>query len=283
MTEELVAGEVLNQVGESPLRCSISKNGTNPAISTATWIVSFKKEVKPFYLFDATSTARFIKPKIRITHHINGCQGWCNPIKCQRLLRCNNCGRPTSTHEGPTGASCTAHMKCANCLGPHQAGYEKCPAKPRVQGKRVVKPTKRELRLVRSAGLLATRAATQARQNQEQASTDTRTPETRTSSPDTVAGLIPQSSPSPCPPCTQAVILKRGHRVEEYERAGSASRPTRQCKPTSSLNLPELSRISTGRVGKKASKTPQLQSPNLYSSLGEEDDMDVDSNSSRSQ
>jgi hypothetical protein len=276
VTEQLVAEEVFTQVGETPVRCAVSKNGTDPTTAKATWIVSFKKTVKPFCLFNSTCIGRLIKPKIKITHHINGCQGWCNPLKCNRLSRCNNCSMPLNAHEGPAGTLCTAPTKCANCFSPHKSGHGSCPAAPKVRSGCIVKPTKNELKNIRSAGLLATRTALKARASIQDNSLS---PSSSTGS--SLDAQRQTSSPSPDQPRTSR--KRGGQRVTEYEQDRSFSRPARGCKPIGSMNLPELSRKSFAR---KSPISQQSQQPNPFAPLISkelsEEDMDLDADTEES-
>jgi hypothetical protein len=44
--------EAFNQIGETPVRCNMSRHGANPIIGKASWIISFKKKVQPFHIFN---------------------------------------------------------------------------------------------------------------------------------------------------------------------------------------------------------------------------------------
>lgn len=93
VTQDLMLEEAFNQTGETPVRCDMSRHGANPTTGKASWIISFKKKVRPFHIFNTWSQARLIDKKPRITRHaIGGCQGWCNPVKCTRAPLCGHCG-----------------------------------------------------------------------------------------------------------------------------------------------------------------------------------------------
>lgn len=272
VTEQLVADEVFTQVGETPLRCAVSKNGTDPTTAKATWIISFKKAVKTFHLFNSTCIGRLIKPKIKITHHINGCQGWCNPLKCNRLSRCNNCSMPLNAHEGPAGTLCTVPTKCANCFGPHKSGHGSCPAAPKVRSGVIVKPTKTQLKDIRLAGLLATRAALKARSGTRDSSVSLSS--STGNPPNGVQVNSSQrrtSSPSPDQPHNSR--KRGGQRVTEHEQERSSSRPARACKPTGPMNLPELSRKSFAR---KTPASRQSQQSNPFAPLASKESFEED-------
>lgn len=59
VTAQLVAKEVMAAVEEIPTRCEPSKYGPNIEKCTITWIISFKKKVRPFRIF---STAYLSRP-----------------------------------------------------------------------------------------------------------------------------------------------------------------------------------------------------------------------------
>lgn len=255
VTPQLVAEEVLTTTGESPVRCTMSRHGVNPMTRRATWIISFKKEMRSFRLFSPECTSHFIERRPKITHHSNGCQGWCNPLKCYRAARCNNCGDLVDSHQdGPMNAQCTRATRCAMCHGPHKAGEDKCPARPRSWQGRIVRPSKEQLRGIRAASALVANAAAR----------------TRTTSPeDPTNGGCP-ASPSPIPNPRK----RGGAAVTAHEGGATASqaprpsripsqsqssvptqtaRPDRQAKPQGSLNYVQIRNRSESR----AHATPQ--------------------------
>lgn len=255
--ENLVRQEVLLQAGEDPVRCNPSKNGHNAATGKATWIISFKKEVKAFTLFGSSAWSSQVKRRVKITHHKDGCQKWCNQLKCKRETLCQNCGVPTKRHDGPSGNECTAETRCVNCCGPHKAGSEICPATPKALHGRIIRPTKNELRRIRQAGSLATQAA---RKTNRQPSTPTRsnpgatfTPVSSTGSQPSLNGNSPagevgvgSNSPSPEP---ASVGRKRpGQTVQNHEDGvlpttetpDSSARPVRSGKFAGNVNVKKM-------------------------------------------
>lgn len=152
VNDTLVAEEVLIQTGETLVRCHVSKNGIDPLTNTATWIISFKTTVPLFRLFGASRMASIIPPKHRNTRDANGCQGWCNPLRCRRGNLCSHCGQPVgSRHMGPSGSECPNSAKCAHCHGPHEASHEGCPAAPRFKEGVLTRPSPDQLRSIRQA------------------------------------------------------------------------------------------------------------------------------------
>lgn len=151
-TAELVTEEVLAQTRLKPVSCRPSRHGANAQTGKITWIISFLTPVRPFRLFNASELSKPIDKKPAISRHDPGCQGFCNPAKCTRYARCNKCSIRMDLHEGPTGPNCTAEAKCANCHGPFPAGHGNCPAAPKRRNGKTIKPTKKELDLVRRHG-----------------------------------------------------------------------------------------------------------------------------------
>lgn len=272
VTPELVTDEVFDQTGQSPARCAISRHGINPDTRTATWIVSFKTEVQPFRLFNSTCSSHIIEKRAQITHHTLGCQGWCNPLKCRRDPRCNNCGKEVRLHQNtPLGHQCTHTTKCANCAGPHKAGYETCPAKPRSVHGRVIRPTNSQLRNMRAASAALSNVSAK---KSTAPFADTASSQ-QSQSGNSHAGVSVSRSSSPTP-----ARKRKGAAVDDYERRGSAgntttsTRPTRAAQFQGSLNVkdlsdkvrekpPQTSRVSTSRDSSQSS----LSSSNPFSPL----------------
>ena len=223
VTQDLMLEEAFNQTGETPVRCDMSRHGANPITGKASWIISFKKKVRPFYIFNTLSHARLIDKKPRITRHaIGGCQGWCNPVKCTRAPLCGHCGSKVEGHDGPTGENCQHGAKCADCWGPHKASHDNCPARPKTKNGRIIRPTKAEIRRIRQAGRQAALAA---------AAAGSTSRATSTSSFSTGRANLDLTSASPSlspTPSLQLMGTKRrnGARITEYENAGGQSTPT---------------------------------------------------------
>src|SRR6195952_4226965 len=148
-TSELIVEEVIAQTKERPISCRPSRHGANPVNGKITWIVSFTKPVRAFRLFNVSDASKIIEKKSPIAIHSPGCQGYCNPLKCTRYHRCQNCGQRNDHHDGPTGPNCTHKVKCANCHGPFVAGHVNCPAAPRRLNGKVQRKTKKEIDAIR--------------------------------------------------------------------------------------------------------------------------------------
>lgn len=289
VTSQLVTEEVLAQLGESPVRCSMSRHGVNPLTRKATWIVSFKKEARPFHLFSSECSSKVIEDRPRLTHHSNGCQEWCNPLKCHREAKCNNCGTLVTLHgNSPTGNQCKHPTKCAICFGPHKAGYEKCPAKPRTKHGKIIRLSKPDIRNLKNANALIADTVARARSTSPEVEPTPSNGAPETQNNDSPGGAPTERSSSPTP-----TARKRGAAVDRHERASTAPyppRPSRQAKPTSSLNLKTMSRNSrqdwSTPGGTQSSESPEgsqdsTTSSNPFSVLAS-GGMDIDSSTTSS-
>jgi hypothetical protein len=74
------------------------------------------------------------------------CFGFHPERLCTRDLRCAHCGKQ-DLH-----IDCPSLAKCINCCGPHAATDTTCPARPQHRNKLIIRPTKNELRAIRTAG-----------------------------------------------------------------------------------------------------------------------------------
>lgn len=276
VTRDTVIEEALAQTGETPIRCDISRHGANAITGKASWIISFKKKVKPFYLFTTSTRARVIDNKPRITRHSPGCQGWCNPIRCTKVPLCETCGLTQEKHSGPMGPDCGNQAKCANCHGPHNASHNNCPARPRVKEGKIIKPTKAEIATIRQASYIVARAARTSEKSKDSAG-EIRSPSLSggDSSPggaDLDAAL--QSQLRDASPLNSAqprgTKRPRGQQVTEYENAGTTStdkqpfqditssrRTARETRPQD-YNLRTLSRNSITPGGLQGSRFSAL-------------------------
>lgn len=238
-TAELITNEVIAQTTETPVNCRPSRHGSNPETGLTTWIISFLAPVRPFRLFNTSEPSKHIVKKPAIARHDPGCQGFCNPAKCIRYVRCSCCGIRTDQHPGPSGANCTAKARCANCHGPFPAGHDHCPAAPRRKDGRIIKPTKKELDKIRRqcdkefAAPLASETLTQPQPTAQSQAADTN-PRKRKGSiaaaheiSSQLSSCPSEASSSPPPERTHAPV--------------SSGRPRRATATSRNLNLVNLS------------------------------------------
>ncbi|RYP42584.1 hypothetical protein DL767_000108 [Monosporascus sp. MG133] len=106
ITQEMVQTEAKIQTGRTPVDVHISRHGADPISREATWIVSFREEVRKFRLFYASDLSRQVKKSLLIIRHDPGCQGYHTTRFCNRKALCRNCGNRLDLHEGP------AHERC---------------------------------------------------------------------------------------------------------------------------------------------------------------------------
>lgn len=149
LVQDHIYDEVEAQTGATPVNCRPSQHGPDPATGRGTWVVSFTKTARPFRLFGDSGLSRLITKKTSIPRHDPGCQGYCNPLRCQRKPRCGHCGERMDRHDP---GECAKAPQCANCFHPLPAGHDSCPAAPSLTNGAVKKPTKKQLKQMREAG-----------------------------------------------------------------------------------------------------------------------------------
>ena len=75
-------------------------------------------------------------------------KGYCNQQRCNRELRCNNCGGELRLY---LGEPCDKQPMCANCKGPFTAGYKGYAATVKRVNGRLIKPSGTERKKIRKA------------------------------------------------------------------------------------------------------------------------------------
>ncbi|KAK6222515.1 hypothetical protein QIS74_04217 [Colletotrichum tabaci] len=145
----LIEDEVFAQTRQKPTRARQSRLGPDPITNKVSWVISFLKETQPFRLFNQSSRSQLIQKRKTLIRHDPGCQGYHSNSYCNRHPLCNNCGRPSDSHEtGP----CTAKPQCANCCGPSQASHKNCPARPMTMDGIPALPDRKERARIRKVG-----------------------------------------------------------------------------------------------------------------------------------
>jgi hypothetical protein len=261
---ELVTEEVVAQTQETPISCRPSRHGPNAVSNKITWIVSFTAPVRPFRLFNSSELAKLIEKKPAISRHDPGCQGFCNPAKCTRYQRCNNCSTRIDLHDGPAGANCTHEARCANCHGPFPAGHDHCPAAPCRKDGKIIRPTKKELDIIRRHG----------DRNFRDAYVITVEPQESQPQPQ---GQNPEASSA----SGQAMNKrKRGSAILAYESAGTQETTT--SSQSSQTSIPPSSQPpSSGRPRRTTTSGKNLNLANLSAKSLEAsaEDMEIDNSS----
>ena len=224
-TAKHIREEILAQTGQNPIDVRPSRHGVNVRTGKITYVVSFLKPVRAFRLFNSSEAARYITKRAVIARHDPGCQGYCNRHKCTRYARCALCSTRLDQHQGPSGANCTNNPRCANCHGPFPADHQGCPAMPRTVSGKIIKPTKKELDVVRRHGDRVFRAAheksadtavTQSTPNNDKSQG---TPQTTTNTQVQEQG----SASVPNPKSHLGKRKPRGEAVTAHEKAGLAN------------------------------------------------------------
>ena len=240
--QNMVREEVLAKAGVSPVRAEPARLGVNEMTREQTWIIYFTRRVSPFHIFERYCIARLKAKKMPLKVHTEGCQGWCNPAKCNRARRCNNCGRAESQHVGPMGESCEHPARCANCFGPFKAGHDRCAATPTRKGEGLVKLSAKELKKVREAGIRLTKKA---RSDAASTASNVQSSPSASSSLPGGSGLASgiqsrEDSPSTSSSQLSSYLGKRkgGEVISQYEARGSipnSSQPTPSAIPETPL------------------------------------------------
>jgi hypothetical protein len=263
ITPEMIKEEVTAQTKQTPVSCRQSRHGVDPSTGKLTWIVSFLRTTTPpprgFTVFNTSELARLITKKTPISRHEQGCQSWCNPVKCRRYARCSNCGVRKDLHEGPQGDLCQASPSCINCAGPFPAGHQYCPAAPHRKNGVLVRLTKKELAAVRRHG---NRQFLEAR-NQKEAD--------RQLQEQLLAGRSPAQQPVP------------GARVTAYEQACSTQNPVAVPATAPSSSIGKTSTVpQTAACARKRRQTATGRSLNIialsneaHGPLEEDEDHDM--------
>lgn len=262
VTPELVRQEVETQTRTVPVKAEMSKHGADSQTGKATWIVSFTKLIGPFYIFNTYNKAHLIKKPYRLTHHLGGCLGWCNPLKCTREQRCIKCGIEVKQHQGEFGENCTNPAKCANCCSNQPAGHANCPAAPVVKNGKYIPLSYKALKAVRHQTRAAITAATAASSKRSFTPAGTPSPQCYgspdTTSSSTLGGATIQD------PGSQPQVPK-GKRVSDYENAVINKARNKTGTPGA---LPKRKRTLPGAYNLKALSASSVKpSSNCYASL----------------
>lgn len=137
VTENMLKEEVQATAGALPLQARWSQREGDGL--TRDVIVSFTAPVhRSFCLFGDSAPSRALKPRTRVLQ-CQRCWAYHDTRSCQGRPRCKRCGRSDCDPSG-----CTQLERCPNCWGPHEATYEGCALRPKVQKGTVIHPTRRE-------------------------------------------------------------------------------------------------------------------------------------------
>ncbi|KAL6405530.1 hypothetical protein AUP68_11288 [Ilyonectria robusta] len=116
--------EIEIQMGLQPVDIRPTKRQPdNPLIKTL--LVSFLEPTKTYWRLFGSRLARLLHKTSR-PKQCDVCLDYHSRRVCHRRPLCDRCGKPGHNLE-----DCTAPEQCANCLGPHNAKFAKCPAGPK--------------------------------------------------------------------------------------------------------------------------------------------------------
>jgi hypothetical protein len=123
-SDSIVSDEIEIQTGLKPVDIRpLRQFSDNPL--TKTLLVSFLKPTKRFWSLFGSRVARRIDKTDR-PRQCETCWGYHFARNCHIRPVCQRCGKT-----GHIIDDCTAPEQCINCLGPHQASFRKCPARPK--------------------------------------------------------------------------------------------------------------------------------------------------------
>jgi hypothetical protein len=173
-----VREEVICQAGHTPVSIRLVRNDS-ANLPTKSLLVSFLQPItRPWSLFGTSWVAKLVK-KAGSIRQCDNCWDYHSKHLCRRQQRCRHCGKL-----GHRADACNVKVQCTNCLGPHEANYENCPARPKRVNGRLRPLTAEQRSLIRQMGIQLYQ------QHTEQPSQQYETPDThRTPSP-------PQQSPT---------------------------------------------------------------------------------------
>ncbi len=141
ITMEMVMEEALAQTGQRPVNAHPSRHDDGMS-DYMTWIISFLKPTKGRWTLFGDSSYASKCDKPRAVDQCNKCWDFHPTFKCNNDDRCVRCG------DKPHG-TCTRHAHCANCLGHHQADFSDCPLRPRREGDRVRRASRKQTHMIR--------------------------------------------------------------------------------------------------------------------------------------
>ncbi|KAG7403959.1 hypothetical protein Forpi1262_v018619 [Fusarium oxysporum f. sp. raphani] len=144
-SDSVVSDEIEIQTGLKPADIRTGRQFSDNPL-TKTLLVSFLKPTKKrFWSLFGSQAARLID-KTDIPKQCETCWGYHFARRCQRQPVCKRCGKT-----GHVVDDCAAPEQCVNCLGPHEASFPKCPARPKkVRGipRRLTKEQREHVRMV---------------------------------------------------------------------------------------------------------------------------------------
>ncbi|RKK65356.1 hypothetical protein BFJ69_g16359 [Fusarium oxysporum] len=144
-SDSVVSDEIEIQTGLTPVDIRPARQFTDNPLTKAL-LVSFLKPTKRFWSLFGSSAARLID-KTDQPRQCETCWGYHFACNCYRQPVCRRCGKADHLVD-----DCIAPEQCINCLGPHQANFRKCPARPKTVHGVLRRLTKEQRGHVRTVG-----------------------------------------------------------------------------------------------------------------------------------
>jgi hypothetical protein len=149
-SDSIVSDEIEMQTGLKPVDIRPARQFSDNPLTKAL-LVSFLEPTKRFWSLFGSSTARLVDKTDRL-RQCETCWGFHFDRNCHRRPVCQRCGKI-----GHSTDDCAAPEQCINCLGPHQANFHRCPARPKKVRGVLRRLTKEQRGHVRTVGAEAYR------------------------------------------------------------------------------------------------------------------------------
>ncbi|KAF6515167.1 hypothetical protein HZS61_005073 [Fusarium oxysporum f. sp. conglutinans] len=144
-SDSVVSDEIEIQTRLKPIDVRTGRQFSDNPLTKAL-LVSFLKPTKRFWSLFGSSTARLVDKTDR-PRQCETCWGYHFARNCHRQPVCRRCGEA-----GHLVDDCIAREQCVNCLGPHQANFRRCPARPKSVHGVLRRLTKEQRKHVRTVG-----------------------------------------------------------------------------------------------------------------------------------
>ncbi|TXC09755.1 hypothetical protein FocTR4_00004480 [Fusarium oxysporum f. sp. cubense] len=158
-SDSIVSDEIEIQTGLTPVDIRPARQFSDNPL-TKGLLVSFLKPIKRFWSLFGSSAARLVNKTNRL-RQCETCWGYHFARSCYRQPVCQRCGKT-----GHSTGDCAAPEQCVNCLGPHQANFDKCPNRPKKVRGVLRRLTKEQRGHVRTVGAEAYRQRQRERESQ---------------------------------------------------------------------------------------------------------------------
>ncbi|TXB98066.1 hypothetical protein FocTR4_00017206 [Fusarium oxysporum f. sp. cubense] len=247
-SDSIVSDEIEIQTGLTPVDIRPARQFSDNPL-TKGLLVSFLKPIKRFWSLFGSSAARLVNKTNRL-RQCETCWGYHFARSCYRQPVCQRCGKT-----GHSTGDCAAPEQCVNCLGPHQANFDKCPNRPKKVRGVLRRLTKEQRGHVRTVGAEAYRQRQRERESQPESHQEAYNDTSERQGEDDVSQDQPSvRAPSPAvsgaPSCIMVATTPQiGYEAEEepeHPRPGSPRKRRIQTRKNDKKPL----RIFQANVGK---------------------------------